>query len=259
MYFIVYMNNKIILVTGSDDSYIENQNFKNYLKSINSNSNFDRNILIYLSDKIISPPYDNIEIYKVDPKSIKSKNPNNCIQHGEFLNASEFDQFQDSDIIFFTDGDITLQRNMTEKEMNLIRNFVDDDIFIGYNEHPNQMLFTEAGRLAPYDDEWNDKFNDLNKIKCYNSGVLCMNKKTWKRLCNLYVEKFEWINNIFQHYAKQQFLISYIIGTEKFHVTEMGYDIHNHSIYHLPIGSVKGQDGLLKYNGNIVLFKHKWY
>ena len=37
----------------------------------------------------------------------------------------------------------------------------------------------------------------------------------------------------------------------------MGYDIHNHNHYPPANGSVIN-NGILTYNGQVVLFKHKW-
>lgn len=254
------MNNKIILAFGADELYLQNDQFVNYLNSVNCNSNFDKNILAYLSKNNIQIPYENIDVFNVNPESVLKKNYNNCIQHGEFLNTSKFDQFQDGDVIIFTDGDMNLQRNLNEQELAFLRNFKDGDVWVGYNESKNQTLATEAPRLDPRYLNWMDKFEkNLNEIKCYNTGVLCMNKKTWKTMCGIYINKWDWINETLNHYAKQQFLISYIIGTENFNIIEMDYNIHNHSIYHLPEGSVKESNGLLKYNGEVVLFKHKWF
>jgi hypothetical protein len=255
------MQNSIILTFGSDELYLDNANLQNYITSIQANSTFDRNILVSLGEKTPSFPGKNIEIFRLDKNLVVKKNINNCLQHGEFLNANKFDEIKDSDIIIFTDGDITLQRGLTEEEEFFLRNLKDNDVYVGYNASPTETLIEEA---SLFDDiylkpGWEKAFNeDLNKIKCYNTGVLCMNKKTWIKLRDIYLEKFDLVDKIFTHYAKQQWLISYIIGTKGFNIYEMGYDFHNHSCHDLPWGSQK-IGNLLKYNNKIVLFKHKWY
>ena len=63
---------------------------------------------------------------------------------------------------------------------------------------------------------------------------------------------------MFEHYAKQQWLISYIIGTENFNIIEMPYYIHNHKHYPSPVGTHQDNNGIVYYDNKVVLFKHKW-
>lgn len=252
-----YKMNKIILSVGADDRYLQNPHLKNYFKSISQNSNFDENALVYLGNNEVQLDYENIKVFKVNPESIVKKNSNNCIQHGEFLNSKNFDNYSDSDIIVFTDGDMTLQRNLNENEIKILRNLNDDDVYIGYNQSPNDTLVNEYFRLQPT-QHIPEMFNNIGKIKVYNTGVVGMNKKTWNKLKNRYIELYDSINQLFRHYAKQQWLICYIIGTEKYNIIEMGYEVHNHTHYPSPIGTTN-ENGLVKYNGETVLFKHRWF
>ena len=252
------MKNSLILAFGSDKNYFDNKHFQNYLNSVQKNSNFDRNILCYLGKDQITLEYDKIEIFNVDPNSIVKPNSNNCIQHGEFLNSESFNEVKDSDVIVFTDGDMNLQRGLSEKEEMFIRNMKDNDVFVGYNESPTETLSREVMYFGEYlNPNWKLNFNkNVDVIKCYNTGVLCMNKKTWLKLKTFYIQQFDSVNSIFTHYAKQQWLLSYILGSEGFNIFEMGYEIHNHNMF----GNVVGTDqkeGLLTYNDMVVLFKHK--
>ena len=85
-----------------------------------------------------------------------------------------------------------------------------------------------------------------------------MNIKTWNKVKNSYIDKFDMINRLLRHYAKQQWLISYIIGTGDYNIIEMGYELHNHTHYPSPIGTTN-ENGLIKYDNKIVLFKHRWF
>lgn len=253
------MSNKLVLAVGADKNYLSNSHLQNYFKSINQNSNFDKNILVYLGNESVEKPCDNIEVFCVDPTTIRKPNKNNCLQHGEFLLAEGFSECSDSDIIVFTDGDMTLQRSLTDKELEFLKSFKDGDVSVGYNDSPTQTLFAESYKLQPKRSNWTTLFEyNLQNIKCYNTGVLCMNKATWKKLTELYVKTFDWVDNIFDHYAKQQFLISYIIGTKDFNIIEMGYNIHNHTHAPSPHGTTN-ENGLIKHNGEVVLFKHRWF
>lgn len=252
--------NKLILSTGSDINYLNK--IGPYLHSIELNSNFDRNILVFVSDgPKISTDFKKIEVNLLSINDIQSLNRNKCIQHGDFLNSKEFnDSIDDSDIIFFTDGDIILQRSLSDEELEYYRNFKDGDVYVGYNASPTDTLYDESKRLgrtgfsSPHINP-----NDWEKIKVYNTGVLGMNKKTWRNLLNNYNELFPYVNKMFGHYAKQQWLISYIIGTmNDFNVIEMPYDIHNHRHYPSPVGTHVDKDRTVYYNNKKVLFKHKW-
>lgn len=102
--------NKIILTTASTDNYINS--IIPYLKSIQLNSNFDYNILVTLdccySDTTITKVHSGF----LSNSLVETKNPNNCLQHGEFLKAEIFQQFDDDDYVCFTDGDIIMQRGL---------------------------------------------------------------------------------------------------------------------------------------------------
>jgi hypothetical protein len=249
--------NKLILSTGSDEGYLFRIN--NYLESIKSNSNFDENILIYLSDKKLHNFIGDIKILTINPNQIVSPNQNNCIQHGEFIKANGFDELiNDDDVIFFTDGDMFIQRNLTEDEINYFKSFKDGDVYVGYNASIDDTLKDEYHRLGPT-NIIPEIFNvDMTKYKIYNTGVLGMNKRTWTKLCNYYNERYSQINMMFTHYAKQQWLICFIIGTMDFNIIEMGYDIHNHTHYATPKGTTIDEDGVLRFENKVVLFKHKW-
>ena len=251
--------NKIILSVGSDDNYLNNPHLQNYLKSINENSNFDENILVYFGYNKPTLEFEKIKVFSVNPESMVKKNSNNCLQHGEFLNSKSFNNYLESDIICFTDGDITLQRKLTETEFEIFRNLNDNDVFVGYNKSPEDTLNDEYFRLDPTEYVPSKYLNvNLSQIKVYNTGVIAMNIKTWNKVKNSYIDKFDMINRLLRHYAKQQWLISYIIGTGDYNIIEMGYELHNHTHYPSPIGTTN-ENGLIKYDNKIVLFKHRWF
>jgi hypothetical protein len=248
--------NKIILAVGADDNYLHNPHFNNYLNSINEHSNFDENILVYLGHQNIQTN-NKIKIFNLKPEAVIKKSPINCVQHGEFLKSNGFEKFSDNDIIVFTDGDMTLQRELSVNEINFLRNLSDNDVYIGYNQSPEDTLEAEYFRLEPRLNEI-PKDLKIKNIKVYNTGVVCMNKKTWYKLCESYIEKYDVIDNLFGHYAKQQWLICYILGNENYNVIEMGYDIHNHTHYPSPVGT-SVENGYVMFNNKVVLFKHKWF
>lgn len=246
---------KLVLATGSDEKYINK--IKKYLNSIDDNSNFDLNLLIYLGDNEINID-NNVRVLKLSPSKYIHKNSINCLQHGEFIKADGFDDLiSDDDVIVFTDGDMILQRNLSEDELMRFRNLKHNDVFIGYNESIDDNLMKEYERLLPT-GYVSDIFKiDLSKIKCYNSGVIGATKSTFKKLLQFYGELYGDIDKMMRYYSKQQWLISFIIGSKFFNVIEMDYDIHNHT-HHGVVNGSKIENKIVTYNDKIVLFKHKW-
>ena len=248
---------KLILATGSDEKYLPK--IQNYLKSIENNSNFDLNLLIFLSDSDYKYNSDKIVTLKMEPSNFVDRTEINCLQHGEFIKSNGFDDLvNDDDIIFYTDGDIILQRNINDKELKKYMSINHDDVVIGYNESPNDNLKNEYNRILATKTEPYEKMAEYEKIKCYNTGVIGMTKKTWRKLMELYSPLFPNVNKLFQYYAKQQWLICYILGTEGFNIIEMDYDEHNHLHFKSPICTTINEKRDVYYNNNLVLFKHAW-
>lgn len=248
--------NKLILSTGADSNYLGK--IRPYLESISKNSNFDDNVLVYLSDDEVKITESGINVATLSPSQIVTPNINNCIQHGEFLHSKYFDKFNDDDVIFFTDGDIILQRNLTEEEQNEYRNLKDGDVYVGYNASPNDTLHDESRRLGMKGKTFPEFSVNWSSVKVFNTGVLGMNKKTWLRLIEDYKTLFNKVDDMFYHYAKQQWLISFIIGVKDYTIIEMPYHIHNHRHYPSPLGTTQDSNGDVYYNNKKVLFKHKW-
>jgi len=251
------MSNKLILSTGSDENYLSR--ITQYLYSIEKNSNFDENILVLMSEKEHSFSYNSIKISRIKESSIECMNQNKCLQHGEFIKSEAFSCYDDNDVIFFTDGDIVLQRKLSDKEINEYKSMSFGDVFVGFNASQTDTLNDEFNRIG-FTGVFSEKINkDFFDNKVYNTGILAMTKKTWDVLFFEYKKLYDEINLMFNHYAKQQWLISYIITTNNlFNVIEMPYDIHNHCHYEPPAGTVKDENNVVYYNGNVVLFKHKW-
>ena len=248
---------KIVLATGSDLNYLNRIN--NYIDTIIKNSNFDENVLVYLGDEDVQINSDRIKLTKITPSSILARNSINCLQHGEFLYGKFFDGLNDNDVIVFTDGDMSLQRNLNEEEITFLKQFKDGDVYVGYNSSPTDTLYNESFRLGITGPSFDDFNFDWKSIKIYNTGVLCMNKKTWGRLLEEYLKLYPKIDTMFGHYAKQQWLISFIIGTQDYKINEMPYHIHLHNHYEIPEGGMKDENNIAYYNNKIVLFKHRWF
>lgn len=224
---------KLVLATGSDAGYYEK--IQPYLNSIEANSTFDENQLVYLGDEEIEFEYDNIKLSRLNREDCKFINVNNCVQHGEFLHAENIKDLSGDDIICFTDGDIILQRGLSKKERKQLENLKDGDVMAGYNASPSDTLYDEAMRLD-YTGKIVDGLTniDLRQIMVYNTGVLIMNKNTWQSVYDQYNELWPDVEDMFEHYAKQQWLLSFVINTKGYNPIIIGYDMHSHGHYGTP-------------------------
>ena len=253
------MSKKVILATGVDLNYYQTPVFQTYTSSIIQHSNFDANIIVLLDAAVENPIDRNLQFTTVHSKDIQKLNINKCLQHGEFLKADAFSGLVDEDIIIFTDGDMTLQRGLSDEERTFIETLSHGDVYVGYNASPDDTLVEEASRLGLTGYQSTQLRSNLEGVKVYNTGVLCMAKSTWISLVEEYVKLFSEVDRMFHHYAKQQWLISYIIGVGSYKVHEMSYVVHNHTHYPSPDGTAIDANGIVTFNGEVVLFKHKWF
>lgn len=83
-----------------------------------------------------------------------------------------------------------------------------------------------------------------------------MNKKTWWSVYEKYLEYWDRVDSMFTHYAKQQWLLSFIVNTMGYHVIEMSYQMHSHGHGGMPLGCYY-KDGFAMNNGKKILFRHK--
>lgn len=250
---------KIVLATGSDERYLTK--IRPYLKSIELKSNFDLNYLVYVSDTPanLSFPFSKIKIGNLLLKSFRAPNNINCAQHGDFIYCPELDSdTTDDDIIVYTDGDMIMQRRLSKKEIEFLRGMRDGDVYVGYNASPRDTLADEFSRLGKTGKTHKEFELDWSEHKAYNTGVLAMNKRTWKRVIDLYSNLYPKIDEMLNHHAKQQWLLCFIFATNDFNIFEMPYHIHNHTHYPSPKGTSQDINGRVFFNKKLVLFKHKW-
>jgi hypothetical protein len=251
-------NPKLILATGADVNYYQRPVFQKYINSIIQNSDFDKNFIVLLDGEVEVDSFYNIEVTSVKSSDISCLTSINCLQHGEFTKSDKINSLEDEDVILFSDGDMIIQRNLTLSEKNFLLNLKDNEVFVGYNASPDDTLANESPRLNPTSYTSDIIKDDLTKIKVYNTGVLCMNKKTWNRLADEYINLFSEVDKMFTHYAKQQWLICYVLHINGYKVYEMPYDFHTHTHYPAPQGITIEPNGLVKYLDNTVLFKHRF-
>ena len=248
---------KLIISTGVTENYVPRA--QEYINSLAENCNADEIVIVNLGFEKNDYP-EPIQGAYLDPSVVRAKNPNNCIQHGAFVEA--LDKFDDDDIIFFTDADIKFQRPFDEGEIEYLKGLKHGQVSVNWNCGPDQTLSNEWYRLAPNVEHRNQAvfpIKELESLLCFNTGAVSCTKKTWRDLYNKYAELYPQVDPLFGHYAKQQLLLSYLIQKE-FEFCLMPLYIHGHNHcgglcwrmgYHFT------EDGqYVAYEGKIIVLRH---
>jgi len=250
----------IVLATGSDKKYLPRM--WPYLESIERHSQASRNVVFVpvqgrenWYERVRSLP--SVEWRPVQISELRAKNPNNCLQHGEFL-AFDDPNASDDDLVIFTDGDIELQRWFSAEELEWLQAMPPNGIAVGYNEGPWGSLAREIELLQPKSDieEIQRAFpGDWEKMPCCNTGVLIARRSAYRRLCEAYVERYAEIDALLGKYTKQQWLLSWLLQSESFDVRMLPQEVHTHGCHPLPLRCSRQGDDLL-YAGTKVMFRH---
>ena len=227
-------NKEIYLVSGFNKAYFKKA--EPYLITMNENSNV-HNIIVTLDfdvDACSKEKYSSIQFVKILSSQVISPNPNTCMQHGGFLDAINF--VEDDAIVIFTDSDINIQRGFTENEITMLRSFSGDEVGVNYCRVPGYLLIEEVRLLRPNVslEKVLSSYPRAAELTVFNTGVIVASHRTYKKLYEVYNSRWEAFKDLFDHFAKQQWLLSYLIQTQ-FRPRILPYTIHSHGCKH-PIG-----------------------
>lgn len=223
---------KIFLCTAADTHYFNNPMFRDCLESYSKNTE-KVNKFVFLVDNNDS----DVNTFGVNKKfinwqNIKSKNRNKCIQHGEFVNF--FEECDDDDVIIFTDGDIILQREFSDDEIELIKNIPENTFLANYN-YKFESTLEDINSVADLNillsflkRNYDIERQDLLDYKEMNTGVLIGRKKDFFALSELYQKHFDEISRIIDGIHCQQYLINVIIN-KYFNYIPLDYTFHSHA------------------------------
>lgn len=205
-----------------------------------------------------------VRFVRMTSGELKTQNPKSCLQHGEFLAGLErcFD-LKDDDSVLYTDADIRIQRRLTEDEMELLAR---GEVFVAMNWHDHETLEEEMTALqarVPLED-FDREFPKWREMRCFNTGVLGMRVQRWRDLFDLYCGNFKVIDPMLGHYAKQQWLLCWLLQVCKFPLldplSEAVRNIHCHGHHQrAPIDNrlQRGLDGVIHRDGTPILFAHR--
>jgi hypothetical protein len=177
-----------------------------------------------------------------------------CVQHGAFLKVLPAD---DNDIVIFTDGgDVVMQRDFSPAELRRMEALDERTVMAVWNAGPTDSLTKEAPRLVPKPDAViPERFK--SELPVYNTGVVVATAGAYRRLYDVYMQHWDEVAPLFRHYAKQQWLMSWVLGMEpSLRVSVLPYSFHLHGFYGLPVGA-RLINNVLYYERETVLFRHR--
>jgi glycosyltransferase involved in cell wall biosynthesis len=250
----------IYIGTGITKNYFSKA--LNYLYSLNNMKNINIKMFCitvnFNIDFIHKTQLNNIKFIRQDV--LESENLNYCLQHGDFIKSLSY--VKDSDIIVFTDSDIIVQptNNNINKLLNL--DFNKHSIYVSYNRGDVDSQFNEFNYIQPnisvitYEEVF--KYN-LRAYKCFNTGVIITTKKTYKEINSKYFIAYLREKNLFNHFAKQQFILNNIINID-YNYGILDDTIHTHGHYHGGnIKEIETHNNIITYNKEPILFAHNLY
>ena len=177
-------------------------------------------------------------------------------QHGSFLQAMPGD---DDETLIFTDGDIIMQRALTLQEWAWLEEFPAGQVSFGWNSGPDETLEVEAARLFPRVtmDQLAGRLGSIvREAPCYNIGVFVAKWSTYWNIYEAYMPLWKIVTDAFQHPARQQWLVNYVIATLGIPVQRMSYALHANGHYGIPPG-VSIENGTAYFDGQAVAFRHR--
>ena len=225
----------ITLVTACNGLYMPRA--LKYLRSVQQYSYFDRNYVVCVDSDVfpagVLDRYNKIKGLPLSKDRIKILNSNFNIQHGEFLPLLDCTR---EDTVIYADGDMILNRPIDSEELKMITGLKSNQILLQYCVDSKETLEGEATRIRPTQDlsPLDQVAPNWRKTTVYSTGVIIASHEAYSRLYGLYVELFPKISPFFNHYAIQQWVISYIIGNYGFEVKVLPHSFYTHLCYGLP-------------------------
>jgi hypothetical protein len=176
-----------------------------------------------------------------------------CVQHGGFLHVLPG---QPDDIVVFTDGgDVVMQRDFSAEEIQVLSELKHRTVLVGMDIGLNlaqdaQRLRNERRKAYPLPPH-------IPHGSVFNTGVVACTVQTYWTLYQRYMERWPAVDFLFEHYARQQWLMSCILNDDPyFRVGILPFSFHTHGHAPMPY-HCSVREGILYYGETAVLFKHR--
>lgn len=250
------VSKKVVIATGFDRAYFPKT--RDYIDSVAEHGEFDDYVALCLN--FLPNNEEQIHPWRyvyVNEQQVIAPHTNRCMQHGAFIS---FLNLNHDDVVLFTDSDMRMQRKMWPEEMSILKTLKHGELFVGENKDANETLYEEAAYLRSFVpvESLSDVFKAANikTAKCYNTGVMAGTVSTFATILEEYAMNIGDTDYIFEHYARQQWLISYVIACrDDVSVRVMPATFHTHGCHGVKPGIA--YNGLsYTHHGVDVLFAH---
>lgn len=251
----------MLYIATNIDSIYYHKKHDDWVKSVNKYKPHDAVTLMFqmgfeqsIPDiETVSIPYENIKYSR--HTNLKNRPNFVCLESGEFVN---FKNFNDNDVLILCDWDVTMQREFTNVELELIDNLgefefgMNLDNYVGATLHSTQYKNLSKGYLGIL-----NIFNDVSSSwQIYNTGIQAAKISAWRNLCAIWQELCDEVYMKCDHHAAGQMLFNYIANKHSL-IKEMPLTFHNAHWFTGTPTTVKGNK--LHVGEDLVLFNHhKW-
>ena len=245
----------IRLASGISPNYVSRA--EQFIKSLTEHCNVDTTIFG------VNFPLDTTEINGVkciplDYSKAPVQFPKVMLQSGMFVLYAPSD-WQEDDIIIFTDADAYFQRGFNESEISTFLSIPDGTMMVGYNKpNEDQSLLSESYDLFPKKpmDEIKVDFPNMENMVCRNFGMVIAKLSTWRELNNRTLNLWSACDSCFDNPARVQLVSLYACQLPGMSIVDLPADCHAHGHHGIKIGLERGVDGLWRQDGNLVAFAH---
>lgn len=223
---------------------------KPFLDSLRCLSNVDRTCIClgFLPPLGVRQDYPHVQ-FRSMPMHWSADN--GIFQHGRFLDA--LPNVQDDRLYLLSDADILVQRDFTETELQRFAGYDLETFGAGWNAGEGDTLTHEACRIAMKGDAAFGE--DWRHIPCYNTGVLAMRGRAWKRLRDLYESRVERFWKLASYRTRTQWLVNWCLHRLGMKADILPGSLHLHGHLGVP-KSASIRDGFLYAGDDLVLFRH---
>ena len=180
---------------------------------------------------------------------------NGISQHGRFLDA--LPNVQDDRLYLLSDADILVQRDFTEAELRHFAGYDAETFGAAWNAGEGDNLLEEARRISMSFSPHEETLFPLpySDIPCFNTGVLLMRGRAWKRLRDLYESRVERFWKLASYRTRTQWLVNWCLYRLGMKVDILPGSLHSHGHLGVPSGA-NIRDGFLYCGDDLVLFRH---
>lgn len=249
---------KIHVGAAFDQGYMPKMAKYQFLDTFNALKNVEKFALVLdgSSDLIknLSTRYPTINFFpvgKFDFRAAGQMRVTPSPQYGAFIDHTPW--IKDDEYVFFIDGDITIQRQFHQNEIDSFTKNP-DSVVATFNCRGDNSMRAELLHIKPDAELWKFRiaFGDIDSMPLYNLGVMSMSGREWRRFIDIYSRFFDEWDSMLRHHAANQFFMSWIFNTQDFKLFDPSSDFVKNIHSHCHEGSAIEYFGLKRKNGMIV-------